>query len=187
MSLFLSCQFSLTTYLILFLKDTLHFSLYWSSIGLSVFLIGGVFGRLFWGWISDHFYHGKREYVIFIIALIGACSFIVLGLFSLYGQALPYWVVITTLFFSGMNITGWNGVMITIVVEENTIETAGLGSGVSYAIASLGTMIGVPISGFIIEKWNYHIALIYLSSVFVLAAMAVLSVIDRKRKLHQPS
>lgn len=183
MSLFLWCQFALMTYLLLFLRDALHYSLYLSGIGLSVFLIGGVIGRLFWGWISDVFFSHARELVIIMNALIGLASLVVLIVLGLNGAVVPVFVIFLTLFISGINTAGWNGVMITILVSEVDNDKAGLASGMSYAIGSLGTMVGVPITGLIIEHSSYFIALGFLSILFFLAAFFVHFVMQMKQKL----
>lgn len=184
MSLFLWGQFSLSTYLLLFLKDSLHFTLFWAGFGLTIFLVGGVVGRLFWGWVSDVWFHKKREYIILINALIGCVSFVVLSSFVFWNAVIPSWVILLTLFVSGLNIAGWNGVLITLLVGEVASEKAGLASGGGYAIGSLGTMAGVPVTGYIIESSGYIVALSFLSLIFVIIAFLITIVISKKNQLN---
>jgi ACS family hexuronate transporter-like MFS transporter len=176
MSLFLWGQFSLTTYLLLFLNEKLNFPLIWAGVGTSSLLIGGICGRMFWGWVSDRFYKNQRIRVIFYLACFG---FLLVSGLSFFPPGISVIATCMYLFVCGAVITGWNGVMITVIVETVAETSAGLVSGISYSLGNLGTMLGVPITGFMIGIFGYSFALRILGVVLFIAACVALLLIKK--------
>jgi MFS family permease len=87
---------------------------------------------------------------------------------------------LSQLFILGLNLTGWNGVMMTMVTEVVPSRHTGLSSGISYSIGNIGTMTGVPITGLIIEKFGYAAAFSFLS-IIVFIALLLISYVTYKK------
>ena len=66
-------QVSIFAFTAVYLVDARGFSASGAGLGVSTLLIGGVFGRLFWGWLSDLFPHHRLR-VLEGIGILGAVS-----------------------------------------------------------------------------------------------------------------
>ncbi len=110
-------QVSLFAFTAVYLVDVRGFSAASAGLGVSTLLLGGVVGRLFWGWLSDLFPR-HRLLVLEGIGLLGA------GLLSCLVFA-PDALVPLTLVSLGVCSVGWNGVYIAVVAESTDRHRVG--------------------------------------------------------------
>lgn len=146
--IFMALQQSLGAYLVLFCKDSLHFSVIKSGYFLSLAHLGGAIGRLVWGPISDFYFGGQRKVVLM---MIGTLSFMVCLFFAILPVSILKRLIVSLIFISGFCMIGWNGMYLTLVAELAGRDRAGMATGVSIFIGSLGMVLGPPFFGYIVD------------------------------------
>jgi len=150
---FMGLQISLQTYLILFCKERLLFSVITAGYFLSLAHLGGVVGRLTWGPVSDFFFRGRRRVVLMMIG--GLSSAICLSFVFLSPQ-FSTWSMIVLVFLFGFCAIGWNGIYLTLVAELAGKDRAGIATGASLSIAWIGIFFGPPFFGYIVDQTHSY-------------------------------
>lgn len=170
-------QMMLNTYLVLFSYEKLGIGLFLAGTLLVVSEVGGSFGRIGWGVISDRLFKGERIIVLFIISLLAAC---VSAIVALLPAGTSYWVMLPVAFLFGVSISGFNGIWMNATTELVPREQAGLATGFSITVGSWGVIIGPPLFGFILDMtgsykmgWLFVTAVMGIVMLFLLSAMAV--------------
>jgi MFS family permease len=146
---FMALQISIQTYLVLFCKERLLFSVITAGYFLSFVHLGGVVGRLTWGPVSDFFFRGRRKIVLI---MIGTLSFIICLSFTFLSPQFPIWFIVGLIFLFGYCAIGWNGVYLTLAAELAGRDRAGMATGVSLSIAWFGIFFGPPLFGYIVDQ-----------------------------------
>jgi len=143
-------QFSFSTYFVLYLNQTLHYSIEQSGLILALSFGTGAFARVGWSFGSDYFFK-NRESVLILIAGLGASVAVVLSLIS---PSSPAWLIYFLSALFGVTGMGWNAIWITLVGERSLKESAGFGIGVSFFIATFGIILGPPSFGFLADLFH---------------------------------
>ncbi|RST57282.1 MFS transporter [Siminovitchia terrae] len=177
-------QMILNTYLVLFSYERLGISLFLSGTLLVVSEIGGSFGRIGWGVISDRLFKGERIIVLFMISLMAACVSVLVAILS---AGTSYWTMIPIAFVFGLSVSGFNGIWMNATTELVPSDQSGLATGFSITVGSWGVIIGPPLFGFILDVtgsfrigWFFVAFIMLVVMVFLFSAMAVLK--KRKRQ-----
>ncbi len=131
-----------------------------AGLGVSLLLVGGVFGRLFWGWVSDTRPH-HRVGVLQATATVGALS--LGGLIVAPVALLP-----ALLLCVGMSSVGWNGVYIAAVAEASPTDRIGAVTGTSLTLINLGAILGPLLVGGVV-----HVTSSWTSGLLMLVALSV--------------
>ena len=139
---FSTAQLVLTGYLVTYLSQVLAYGLVAAGLALSVAQIGGVGGRILWGYISDGWLGAHRT--LAALAFVTATSSLAT---SLLHQSMPTLLVFAILFVFGASATGWNGVYLAEVARRAPPGMAGIATGGSLAITFLGVVLGPPVFG----------------------------------------
>ncbi|HYT98188.1 MAG TPA: MFS transporter, partial [Casimicrobiaceae bacterium] len=133
-------QVCLTSFIVVYLTESLEWSLVGAGLALTAATVGGVFGRIGWGFIADRVAPPRR--VLGVIGIIAALCGIVITM------ATPAWptiaVVIVALIF-GASAIGWNGVQLAEVARHAPKGAAGAVTGASGFITFSGVVAGPPI------------------------------------------
>jgi MFS family permease len=160
-------QFSIVTYLILFLVETLNYPLILASSLLAAAQLTGVFGRIIWGMISDKFFQGSRKKVLMLITMVsGGMSFSM----SLITFNSPVWLVGLVIALIGFSAIGWNGLFITLISELVDQEHAGTAVGLAMTITQVGIILGPPLFGLVVDLTSsYRLAWLGLSGLLWLS------------------
>jgi len=171
MTIFMGLQISLQTYLVLFFKEKLLFSVIIAGYILSLAHLGGVIGRLTWGPMSDFFFGGRRKIVL---AIIGSFSSIICLFFSFLSNQFPIWSIVVLVFLFGFCAIGWNGIYLTLVAELAGGDRAGITTGISLSIAWFGIFFGPPFFGYIVDQtqsysyaWFIFSLMVGLATLFI--------------------
>ena len=130
-------QVCLMSYLVVYLHDTLGWSLVASGLALSVTTLGGVIGRIVWGTLADRWLQPRR-----VLGTIGAIACVCGGMTAL---AEPHWptfafLAIAALF--GATAIGWNGVQLSELARRSPPGMAAAITGASGFISFGGVMLG---------------------------------------------
>lgn len=161
-------QTGLTFYVLYF--ESKGFPLYSAEILLGSFLVGAIFGRIFWAKLGYRIHGGSRWHATSLIMSLSGVLYILLIL-------VPHDLILLMPYsiFLGMNAAGWNSTFVTAVSEMAGKEKVGLYSGVGLITLSLGTIIGTPISGYIRDSTHSFFAMwIVLGGVQLATAMFML-------------
>jgi MFS family permease len=139
---FSTAQLVLTGYLVTYLTQVLAYGLVTAGLALSVAQIGGVGGRIVWGYIADRWLGANRTlaWLAFIMAISSVAT-------ALLQVSMPTLLVFAILFVFGASATGWNGVYLAEVARRAPPGMAGIATGGSLAITFLGVVLGPPVFG----------------------------------------
>lgn len=174
---FMGMQVSVTTFLVIYLYQTLHFSFVFSTFCFSLLFFGGAFGRGFWGYISDSYYNGQRKIILFYIGLLSVIALVLLGLIN---QSTPLVAMVCLSLFLGFTTQGWNGISIVMIAEKSSKLDIGLTTGFGLTIVNIGAIIGAPIAGFVIDASGSYQNMWWAIAVIIL----VVSIIAMKSNIE---
>jgi predicted MFS family arabinose efflux permease len=171
-------EFSMTTYLVLYIKETFLFTAVVAGTFLALAQVCGGSGRILWGVISDRLMGGRRREVLVLLGIVAASMLLVL---SLWAARMPTWLLYVTVALLGVTGMGWLGVHLTLVSELAGRELAATGSAVSVTISCIGNLIGPPLFGYLVDvTQSYTLSLRLLGFCTIAAALLLLLVRERK-------
>ena len=135
-------QLSLTTYLVTFLTGSLAYGLVAAGAVLTLSQLGGVFGRVGWGYASDRWFGARR-----MLAVLGTVMALASLATALLRPGVPHGIVVAVLFVFGATAIGWNGVYLAEVARQAPAGKAGMATGGTLAITFLGNVLGPVLFG----------------------------------------
>jgi MFS family permease len=155
-------QVSIFAFTAIYLVDVRGYSTASAGLGVSTLLLGGIFGRLFWGWLSDLFTH-HRLLVLEVLGLLGAACLIFLNI--AFDPLVPAALIIL-----GICSVGWNGVYIAVVAESSEWDQIGKSTGMSLTLINAGA-ITVPLVVGALVHWtsNWTVGLLFLAAMSIFA------------------
>jgi MFS family permease len=140
--MFCMVQMSLTTYLVTYLHDDLSYGLVSAGLLLSVTQMGGMGGRILWGFVADKWLGAQKT--LALLAALMALSSLTTALFL---PVLPIWGIWMVLIVYGASAIGWNGVYLSEVARQAPEGKASMATGGTLTFTFLGVVIGPPIFG----------------------------------------
>ena len=172
-------QWCYLAYLELYLTETLGFSIRLAASLLALGQICGVGGRVFWGFLSDRFFGGRRKPTLLVVGFLAVLMTLWTSLFSPQTSSGLAFLVVALL---GLTLLGWNGLYLAFVSELAGSRVAGMAIGLSNTGAFLGIVTLPPIFGFIVDHSNsYRPAWIGLAGM-ILVALSVLRCVREEDK-----
>lgn len=133
-------QVCLTSFLVVYLTESLGWSLVGAGFALTAATLGGVVGRIVWGMIADRLLHPRS--VLGIIGLVAALCGAILSV------AVPIWPTIALIALAGCfgaTAIGWNGVQLSEVARHAPAGATGAVTGASAFVTFSGVVAGPPI------------------------------------------
>lgn len=161
-------QQTLLTFFILF-QQSRGIPLGIAEIFLILLLLGSIFGRLFWAYVSDRIFKKNRVRTLSLIMAISGLLFVLFTLSSDY-----YPVAAAFSFIIGMNAVGWNSNYVTVISEIAPRARIGLFSGASLVLTGMGTIIGTPLSGVIRDSISFNLMWTVLGSSLIIMSLVFL-------------
>lgn len=161
--LYAAMQVSMTSFLVVYLTEALHWSLVAAGLALTLTTLGGVVGRIAWGALADRL-AAPLPVLAFIGLLAAACS---IGL----ALAQPAWhtgAVLALAIGLGATAMGWNGVQLAEVARRAPVGHAGAITGASAFVTFSGVVTGPPAFALMAAATGS-----YRTGFFFLAALAV--------------
>lgn len=166
-------QWTLFTYLTLFLTEDLGLTLGIAGLALAVAQGFGAGGRLVWGWLSDS--PGRRLSILLVVAAISAGLLAALaggvGRFAL-------WPVVAVL---GLALVGWNSAYHALVAEQAGPGRIGKASGDALVFVFAGAVVMPPLLGLLADAldswrwlWGVDAAVVAVASVVLWVALGPL-------------
>jgi len=162
-------QLSLTTYLVTFLTGSLAYGLVGAGAVLTLSQLGGVFGRVGWGYASDRWWGARR-----MLALLGGVMALSSLATALLQPGLPHGVVVAVLVVFGATAIGWNGVYLAEVARQAPPGKAGMATGGTLALTFLGNVLGPVLFGGLSGLFgSYRAGFVFLAIPLALCAAAL--------------
>jgi sugar phosphate permease len=168
--------------LVLYVSDALLYPLVIAGVFLSLSEIGGSVGRVVWGIVSDRFFGGERVPVLILIAVITA----VCGISAAFlPPKASLWILVPLVILFGFCIAGFNGIWMNFASESVPHEYAGIASGFSLSIGSIGVIFGPPMFGLVVDMTGGYTISWLLVSLQMVAVIGLL--IWAKHRQHLDS
>jgi MFS family permease len=139
---FSAVQLSLGTYLVTYLHEALDYGLVKAGLALSVAQVGGVLGRVGWGYVSDRWMGARRT--LSVVAALMALSTLATALLS---SQIPPVLVFVLLAVFGATAIGWNGVYLAEVARRAPAGMASMATGGTLAVTFFGVVLGPALFG----------------------------------------
>ncbi len=150
-------QFSLTGYLPLYMVDRFGWERQAAARLLLVVHLGGIAGRLLWGWVSDRWFGADRVGPLALVCGAGAAAAVGVAGLSAWGS-LPLLAAEAAALAGGMTLLGWNGLYVTRI-SELAGEASAVMLGLSMTVLYVWTMLAPPAFGWLVERVGGHYAL----------------------------
>ncbi|MFM6999759.1 MAG: MFS transporter [Limnohabitans sp.] len=125
-----------------YLNKDLSFGLVAAGLFLSVTQMGGIGGRILWGYVADRWLGARRMLLVLAALMIGGA----LATALLPADAPRWWMVVVLVVF-GASAIGWNGVYLAEVARRAPEGMASLATGGTLAFTFLGVVLGPPVFG----------------------------------------
>ncbi len=168
---FAAVQVCLTSFLVVFLHETLDWTLIASGLALTCATIGAVIGRIAWGIVSDRWLPPVRT-----LTLIGLLSATCGLLLAAATTAWSAWMVLPLAAIYGGMAIGWNGVQLSELARRCPPGMTGAVTGASGFITFGGVVAGPPIFAAMAGAFSsYRVGFIVAASVSALAAVGLMA------------
>lgn len=135
-------QMSLTTYLVTYLHDDLAYGLIAAGLALSLTQLGGIFGRIGWGYVADRWLGASR--MLMVLACVMSLS---AGVTAWLTPSMPTWAIGIILAIFGSSAIGWNGVYLSEVARQAPKGMASVATGGTLVFTFFGVVIGPLLFG----------------------------------------
>ena len=173
-------QFSFSSYIVLYLNQTLHYPIELAGIFLALSFGIGAIARVGWSLGSDYLFKNRKSTLI-VIGVLGAS---VTFLLSLTTPSSPSWIIYLLSISFGLSGMGWNAVWLTLVGELSLKEYAGLGIGLSFFIAGFGVILGPPFFGLLVDLFDSFLASwLFLTFCMIMASFLILLTMFKKKMI----
>lgn len=139
---FSAVQMCLASYLVTYLHSALGYSLVVAGVVLSTAQVGGVVGRVLWGYMADRWL-GPRRMLAVLAVLMALCCAITAAL----NVGAPLVLVIVLMAAFGASATGWNGVYLAEVARMAPAGQASAATGGALSVTFLGVVLGPVLFG----------------------------------------
>ncbi len=185
---YVAVQLALSSYLALYLAEVVLVStipeegarIVAAGGYLALCQAGGVFGRVFWGAVSDRAFQGRR---ILVLAIVGAIATPLAFLVAELEPAHAGWLMGTVLFIYGATAIGWNGLFHVVITETAGLRYAATGVGFAMTLNQVGTMSGPPVFGLVVDvAGSYHTAWVFLGALSAVGTLTSMSLIRGEKR-----
>ncbi|MEO8751786.1 MAG: MFS transporter [Casimicrobiaceae bacterium] len=134
---FAGVQTCLSSFLVVYLKESLQWSLVSAGLALTCASFSAVVGRIAWGLVADRSLPANR--VLAIIGMLAALCGVALAFAA---PEWPTWVMLLLAALYGATAIGWNGVQLAELARRAPAGTAGAVTGASGFISFGGVFVG---------------------------------------------
>jgi sugar phosphate permease len=170
-------QYALLAFLPLDIHENSGVSL-GTTVGLvAVANVGGMAGRVAWGYLSDRTFGSRRRPLLAVITVSGvACALLLAAL----PTDMPLAAIGVVAFAAGFSILGWQGVWVTLVCELGGVARAGVATGFAVSFIALASFISTPLYGLVVDiSGSYRAMWLTLGAALGLSLLPLLFVEER--------
>ena len=166
-------QFTLITYLAIYLKETQDIAVTTSASLLVFAQIAGAAGRVLWGVASDQLFNRRRRPALMLPIAVSAAGALALGWLP---HGTPLWVIAILVTVHAFCALGWHGNWIALVAEIAGPERQGRTVGVAMSIMYPGIIVLPPLFGLLVDRthswpgaWSGLCVVLIIATVLLLA------------------
>ena len=146
-------QICLMSFLVVYLTETLGRTLIAAGIALTIANVGGIVGRIGWGFVADRWLPPRR--LLGTLGLVaGSCALVTAG----FGPGWPTLAVLAVCALFGATAIGWNGVQLAEIARNSPPGQAGAITGASGFVTFFGVVIGPPLFALLVTLTGSYAA-----------------------------
>lgn len=138
--IYAAMQVCLTSFLVVYLTESLGFALVAAGLALTGANIGGIVGRVGWGVVADRWIAPRR-----VLGLLGISAAAGAYAVASFGSGWPWPALLAACALFGGTAIGWNGVQLSEVARHSPPGEAGAITGASGFITFAGVVCGPPV------------------------------------------
>jgi MFS family permease len=166
-----AAQVCLTSFLVVHLTEGLHFTLVTAGLALTAATLGGVVGRIAWGYVADRWL-APRSVLALVGLLAGGCGFAT----SLASANWPTLAIDALAAAFGATAIGWNGVQLAEVARNAPPGMAGKVTGATGFVTFAGVVVGPPIFALLsTTTGSYRIGFATFAAGSIVAALGLVA------------
>ena len=183
-TLFSIASIAVGAYLVLFLVDEPMLSPVVAGGLMGLARVGSMVGRVLWGVVSDVLLRSRRIVVLGIVGVMSSAAFF--GT-AFVGQNTPLWFIGLLSFSLGLTAMSWRTVFVVLVGELARPQRIGLVMGTTSTIASIGSLIGTPVFGVMVDVTDSYAFAWTTTAVVALASTVLMLILGKEpgREAHQ--
>lgn len=132
---------------------------------LALCQLGGAFGRVFWGAVSDRAFRRRRATVMVVVGALSSLSSLAMGNLR---PDFPMWLLAVVVIALGASAVGWNGAYLAWLGEMVDRKHVATGVGLSMTLSETGSIGAPPLFGFVADVTGS-----YQASWFLLSLLCV--------------
>jgi len=130
--------------------------------------IGGLVGRILWGWVATH--TGRATALLRSLGLVMTACGLVLGL---GGGVLPLAVLYPVVACFGLTVAGWNGVFLAEVAHRAGPQEVASATGAVMVIMTSGLVLGPLVFGVLGSVFSYGTAYALMAGLTLAGALVL--------------
>jgi len=172
-------QFTLITYLALYLKETQGIAVAVSAGLLVLAQIAGAAGRILWGVWSDRLFQHRRKPALLLSNLLAAIGALALGWLP---EPAPHGLLYALVAAYAFNTLGWHGCWVSLLVETSGSAQQGRTVGLGMTLMYPGIILLPPLFGWFVDtthSWTWAWTL--LSGLLLLGTALLVPVREGRR------
>lgn len=143
-------QISFTAYLVSYLTTWLAMTALAAGSVLALSQLGGVMGRIVWGYVSDRFI--RPVSMLALLSLVISLAALATGSLVLWPTVPSGLLLAGLMIVFGASASGWNGVYLAEVARQAPPGTVGKATSGTLACTFLGVIVGAPVFGLIVSS-----------------------------------
>ena len=168
-------QVCLSSFLVIYLTETLKFGIVAAGLALTVANVGGIVGRIAWGGTADHWVPPRV-----MLGLIGVAAALCAYATAAFGAHWPNAIMFAVCAIFGATAIGWNGVQLAEVARHSPAGQAGAVTGASGFVTFAGVVLGPPVFALLAASTgSYRIGFLVFGTASLLCGSRLL--LQRKR------
>ena len=136
---------------------------------LAASLVGGLVGRIVWGFVS-----GRLLRAVTLLALLGGAMVLTMLVLGFAVAHMSGWVIALACFLGGLTASGWNGVYLAEIARLAPSGQVAAITGASFLIGSSGLVLGPILYSLIASQTSFSLAYAFLGG-FAALGIACLS------------
>jgi sugar phosphate permease len=167
-SLFGITQGVVITFFLLYVNEELRYPLITAGFLLTILMISGAVGRIFWGVVSDRLFKGKRKP---ILVTISALSVLSVSTLALWCTTWPYKLFVLVVMCVGLSTWGWNSIAFVTVTEISASKETATSVGLGSTFGWFGISFGPIVFGLLTDHFGYFYAWMSLAVICTFSLM----------------
>ncbi|MGA8515730.1 MAG: MFS transporter [Burkholderiaceae bacterium] len=165
-------QIALSAYLVSYLTASLAMTALLAGSVLALSQLGGVLGRIAWGFVADRFLRPLT--MLSLLALVSATASLVTASLVQWSVPPPGLFLAALMFIFGASASGWNGVYLAEVARQAPPGAVGMATSGTLACTFLGVLLGAPLFGVVAAGRGGYSAAFCLEAALVSGAALAL-------------